>query len=85
MASDAATKVLRQVEFYFSDANFRRDKFLQAKAAEDPQGCEDAASAFALRRWARRCSPAQANKPAKGSGGRAPCLSCCCALRERAD
>jgi hypothetical protein len=33
-------KVRQQVEFYFSDANFRRDKFLQAKAAEDPEGCE---------------------------------------------
>lgn len=38
-ADDAArSKLKAQVEFYFSDANFRRDKFLRAKAAEDADG-----------------------------------------------
>ena len=36
--SDAERKVLRQLEFYFSDSNFRRDNFLRGKAAEDKDG-----------------------------------------------
>ena len=36
MADLAAIK--KQVEYYFSDSNFRRDKFLRAKVAEDPDG-----------------------------------------------
>eukprot|EP00158_Paraphelidium_tribonemae_P010389 Partr_v1_DN5710_c0_g1_i1_m2378 putative La ribonucleoprotein domain family, member 7 len=31
-------KVKKQLEFYFSDANFRRDKFLREKANSDPDG-----------------------------------------------
>eukprot|EP00741_Cyanophora_paradoxa_P023520 tig00021589_g22722.t1 len=31
-------KILRQVEYYFSDANFPGDKFLNEKAKEDPEG-----------------------------------------------
>lgn len=30
--------VKAQVEFYFSDSNFRKDSFLKATAAQDPQG-----------------------------------------------
>jgi hypothetical protein len=29
-----------QVEFYFSDSNLPKDKFLKSKVAEDPTGCE---------------------------------------------
>ena len=29
-----------QVEFYFGDANLPKDKFLQQKMLEDPDGCE---------------------------------------------
>lgn len=32
-------KVKSMVEFYFSDAAFRRDRFLRAKAAENKDGC----------------------------------------------
>jgi len=31
-------KVIKQVEFYFSDSNFPRDKFLRAQAALDENG-----------------------------------------------
>ncbi|GFR42570.1 hypothetical protein Agub_g3468, partial [Astrephomene gubernaculifera] len=31
-------KVLKQVEFYFSDSNLPKDKFLKEKIAEDPEG-----------------------------------------------
>ncbi|EFJ53055.1 hypothetical protein VOLCADRAFT_120167 [Volvox carteri f. nagariensis] len=31
-------KVLRQVEFYFSDSNLPKDKFLKERMAEDPEG-----------------------------------------------
>ena len=31
--------ILQQVEFYFSDANFPKDKFLRSTALMDPQGC----------------------------------------------
>ncbi|KAH9147227.1 hypothetical protein AeRB84_003857, partial [Aphanomyces euteiches] len=30
-----AAQILKQVEFYFSDSNFRRDKFLQAETAKN--------------------------------------------------
>ena len=32
-------KVKKQVEFYFSDSNFPRDKFLRTEASKDPDGC----------------------------------------------
>lgn len=31
-------EVKRQIEFYFSDSNFRKDSFLKAQAAADPNG-----------------------------------------------
>jgi lupus La protein len=37
-SDDASSKVLKQIEFYFSDSNFPRDKFLRAEASKDPQG-----------------------------------------------
>jgi hypothetical protein len=38
-ASPAVLARLReQLEFYFSDANYRKDKFLRAKAAENSDG-----------------------------------------------
>ena len=35
---DAKAKVLRQVEFYFSDSNLPRDKFLRETVEADPDG-----------------------------------------------
>ena len=32
-----------QVEFYFSDSNLPKDKFLKERIAEDPDGCEHTA------------------------------------------
>ena len=42
MADEAAQKaaIKKQVEYYFNDANFRRDKHLRGIADADPQGCE---------------------------------------------
>lgn len=31
--------IKKQVEFYFSDSNFPRDKFLRTEASKDPDGC----------------------------------------------
>eukprot|EP00274_Cyanoptyche_gloeocystis_P000301 CAMPEP_0196662388 /NCGR_PEP_ID=MMETSP1086-20130531/48451_1 /TAXON_ID=77921 /ORGANISM="Cyanoptyche gloeocystis , Strain SAG4.97" /LENGTH=224 /DNA_ID=CAMNT_0041997739 /DNA_START=82 /DNA_END=753 /DNA_ORIENTATION=+ len=31
-------KVLRQVEYYFGDSNFPRDKFMRLEASKDPEG-----------------------------------------------
>lgn len=31
-------RILNQIEYYFSDSNFRHDKFLRGKAAEDSDG-----------------------------------------------
>jgi len=36
--SDLNSKILKQVEFYFSDSNFPRDKFLRAQAALNEEG-----------------------------------------------
>jgi len=36
--SDLNDKILKQVEFYFSDSNFPRDKFLRAQAALNEEG-----------------------------------------------
>jgi hypothetical protein len=35
---DPGAKVKRQIEFYFGDPNFRRDKFMQDEAKKDPEG-----------------------------------------------
>eukprot|EP01102_Stenamoeba_stenopodia_P002637 TRINITY_DN124_c0_g1_i9.p1 TRINITY_DN124_c0_g1~~TRINITY_DN124_c0_g1_i9.p1 ORF type:complete len:168 (-),score=37.84 TRINITY_DN124_c0_g1_i9:64-567(-) len=35
---DLKTKIVKQVEFYFSDSNFPKDKFLRTEAAKDPNG-----------------------------------------------
>jgi hypothetical protein len=35
-----ALDTLVQVEFYFSDSNLPKDRFLKGKVAEDPEGCE---------------------------------------------
>jgi hypothetical protein len=45
-AEDNMAAIRKQVEFYFSDANFRRDKFMQTKSGEDPQGCERVSSRY---------------------------------------
>jgi lupus La protein len=36
--ADAGTKILKQVNYYFSDSNFPKDKFLREKAKQNPQG-----------------------------------------------
>lgn len=33
-------KIREQIEFYFSDSNFPRDKFLRSKAALNEEGCK---------------------------------------------
>eukprot|EP00005_Dracoamoeba_jomungandri_P003047 CAMPEP_0174260540 /NCGR_PEP_ID=MMETSP0439-20130205/9896_1 /TAXON_ID=0 /ORGANISM="Stereomyxa ramosa, Strain Chinc5" /LENGTH=405 /DNA_ID=CAMNT_0015344803 /DNA_START=24 /DNA_END=1238 /DNA_ORIENTATION=- len=38
MDEELATKIREQVEFYFSDSNFPRDKFLKQKAEAHPEG-----------------------------------------------
>jgi hypothetical protein len=32
-------KIKKQIEYYFSDSNYRRDKWLQEEAAKNPEGC----------------------------------------------
>lgn len=39
MSEDLATKIRRQVEFYFSGLNLKRDKFMREKMSADPDGC----------------------------------------------
>lgn len=39
MSEDFATKIRRQVEFYFSGLNLNRDKFMREKMSADPDGC----------------------------------------------
>jgi hypothetical protein len=34
-------KVREQVEFYFSDSNFPKDKFLRSQAAQNEEGCKE--------------------------------------------
>lgn len=65
-----------QLEFYFSDSNLPKDKFLKGKVAEDPEGCESCRSCV----------------PAAGEGGMAAppvhatvlllTVPCCCSSRE---
>lgn len=31
--------ILKQVEFYFGDANIQKDRFMKQKIHEDPEGC----------------------------------------------
>ncbi len=37
---DTPPRLWRQVEFYFSDSNLPKDKFLKERISEDPDGCE---------------------------------------------
>lgn len=41
MADNQALKnsIRKQVEFYFSDSNYPKDKFLRSQAAQNDQGC----------------------------------------------
>ena len=36
--NDIAAKVLKQLEFYFGNSNFRRDKFMKEEAKKDEEG-----------------------------------------------
>lgn len=38
-SSNLQPKILKQVDYYFGDSNFPRDKFLRNKAKENPEGC----------------------------------------------
>lgn len=38
VSADLKAQIKKQVEFYFSDSNFRKDTFLRGKAAEDADG-----------------------------------------------
>ncbi len=40
-----------QVEFYFSDSNLPRDKFLREKIEEDPEVCKRAQSGWTIPRY----------------------------------
>ncbi|KAL6067909.1 La protein 1 [Balamuthia mandrillaris] len=37
-SNDVANRVKRQIEFYFSDSNFPKDKFLRAESEKHPEG-----------------------------------------------
>jgi len=39
LESDLAKKIKKQVEFYFSDSNFPKDKFLRAESEKHAEGC----------------------------------------------
>lgn len=39
MTIDVENKILKQVEFYFGDANLPRDKFLLERVQENEDGC----------------------------------------------
>lgn len=39
MTVDVESKILKQVEFYFGDANLPRDKFLLERVQENEGGC----------------------------------------------
>lgn len=52
-------KVLRQLEFYFSDSNFRRDKFLREKADEDEAGFVDLSVLLTFNRMKQLCTAAE--------------------------
>ena len=52
-------KVLRQLEFYFSDSNFRRDKFLRGKADEDEAGFVDLSVLLTFNRMKQLCTDAE--------------------------
>ena len=45
MSDSDQARIKKQVEFYFSDANFPRDKFLISESAKDPDGCTPVAPA----------------------------------------
>ena len=36
--ADLSAKLKQQIEFYFSDSNFKRDAFMKGKAENDPEG-----------------------------------------------
>ena len=42
--SSSSLTLLTQIEFYFGDANLPKDKFLQQKISENPDGCKHVAS-----------------------------------------
>lgn len=37
---ELAQKIRKQVEFYFNDSNFPKDKFLRGEAEKNPEGCK---------------------------------------------
>lgn len=39
MDDSLENKIIKQVEFYFSDSNLPRDKFLRSLVANHPEGC----------------------------------------------
>jgi hypothetical protein len=41
MSSDDAGKIKKQVEYYFGDSNFRRDRWLRNEVGKDPEGWMD--------------------------------------------
>ena len=39
-SSDNRERIIQQIEFYFSDSNFPKDKFLRTTATMHPDGCK---------------------------------------------
>ena len=40
MSEEVERKIQEQVEFYFSDSNLPKDKFLRSLVANNPEGCK---------------------------------------------
>jgi lupus La protein len=52
-------KALKQLEFYFSDSNFRRDNFLRGKANENEEGFVEIAVLLTFNRLKQLCNDAE--------------------------
>jgi len=57
---ELASKVLKQVEFYFSDSNFPKDKFLRAQAALDAEGYVSLDKILTFKRMQELCTDKEA-------------------------
>lgn len=57
--STSDLKALKQLEFYFSDSNFRRDNFLRGKADENEEGFVEIAVLLTFNRLKQLCNDAE--------------------------
>ncbi|KAL6756020.1 La domain-containing protein [Haematococcus lacustris] len=58
-------KIVKQVEFYFSDSNLPKDRFLKAKVAEDPMGYVDLKVVIAFARMREALNLTGVTEPAQ--------------------